>query len=56
VAALITTATGADVDVIEGRRGEFSISVGDEVVARKDSSGFPADDEAVAAVRRALGG
>lgn len=55
MAALITTATGAPVDVVEGGRGEFSIRVGDEVVARKDWGGFPTDDEVVAAVRRALG-
>lgn len=56
MAALITTATGAEVDVVEGRRGEFSVSVGGEVVARKDSSGFPEDVEVVAAVERALAG
>ncbi len=55
MAARITEATGAAVDITEGSRGEFSVRVGDEIVARKDASGFPQDDDVVAAVRRALG-
>jgi hypothetical protein len=55
VAVLITEATGVEVDVVEGSRGEFSVRVGDEIVARKDARGFPRDDEVVAAVQRALG-
>ena len=54
MAALITAATGVEVDIVEGRRGEFSVVVGDEVVARKGSEGFPQDDEIVARVQRAL--
>lgn len=55
MAALIQTSTGAEVDVVEGARGEFSVRVGDEIVARKDTRGFPQDEEIVAAVRRTLG-
>lgn len=55
MAALITKATGINVDVVEGARGEFSVRVGDEIVARKDSRGFPEEDEVVAAVQRSLG-
>ena len=54
MAALIKDAIGAETEVAEGARGEFTVWVGDDVVARKDSSGFPTDDEALAAVRRAL--
>jgi hypothetical protein len=56
VAALIKNATGADVDVVEGGRGEFTVWVGDQVVVQKSSLGFPSDEDAVAAVRHALAG
>jgi hypothetical protein len=55
VAALIRKDTGADVEVIEGGRGEFTVWVGDELVAEKDEQGFPSDQDAAAAVQRALG-
>jgi len=55
VAALIKTRTGADAELIEGSRGEFTVWVGDQRVAEKTSGTFPSDDEAVEAVRRALG-
>jgi hypothetical protein len=54
VAALITKETGADVELVEGGRGEFTVWVGEEVVARKDALGFPAENEALAAVLQAL--
>ena len=54
MAALIKDATGAETDVVEGARGEFSIRVGDRVVAEKSRTGFPSDDEIVAAVRGGL--
>jgi hypothetical protein len=54
VAALIKDAFGADTELVEGARGEFTVWVGDERVAQKDALGFPSDDDAVAAVRRAL--
>lgn len=40
--------------MIEGNRGEFTVWVGDRVVARKDAGGFPNEDEIVRAVREAL--
>jgi hypothetical protein len=52
VAALIKDAVGADVELREGGRGEFTVWVGDEVVAQKDANGFPEDNEVVAAVQR----
>jgi hypothetical protein len=56
VAALIKEQLGIDPEITEGGRGEFTVWVGDTVVSRKDTHGFPADDEAVSAVRRALAG
>ena len=55
MAALIKDATGVEPDVVEGARSEFSIRVGDRVVAEKSRTGFPADADIIAAVRRAIG-
>ena len=55
VAALIKVATGIEPELVVGSRGEFTVWVGEETVAKKDASGFPGEAEAVAAVRRALG-
>ena len=55
MAALIRTRTGADAELIEGGRGEFTVWVGDQRVAEKTSGAFPSDEEAVEAVQRALG-
>ena len=54
MAALIKDATGVETDVVEGARGEFSIRVGDRVVAEKSRTGFPSDEEILSAVRRGL--
>jgi len=54
VAALIKSESGLESELIVGGRGEFTIWVDDEIVAKKDTRGFPADDDVVAAVRRAL--
>ncbi len=54
MAALIKQETGIDAEIIAGGRGEFTVWVGEETVAKKDASGFPADEEVVTAVRRAL--
>lgn len=55
MAAVIKAALGVEPEIAEGGRGEFTVWVGDEVVAQKDSQGFPSEDAALAAVRRALG-
>ena len=55
MAALIRDVTGAEPEVVEGARGEFSIRVGNRVIAQKNPRGFPADADIVAAVRQALG-
>jgi len=55
VSALIKDATGVEPEVVEGARSEFSVRVGDRIVAEKSRTGFPSDEEIVAAVRSALG-
>jgi predicted Rdx family selenoprotein len=54
VAALIAQATGVEPEVVEGARGEFSIRVGETVVARKDAGGFPDEQDVVRKVRDRL--
>ena len=54
MAALIKQETGIDAEIIAGGRGEFTVWVGEETVAKKDAGGFPADEDVVTAVRRAL--
>lgn len=55
MAAAIKKSTGADVEIVEGRRGEFTIWVEDLLVAQKDDNlGFPSEEEVVAAVKQAL--
>ena len=55
VAALIKTETGIEPELVVDDRGEFTVWVGKETVVKKDARGFPADEEAEAVVRRALG-
>ena len=54
MAALIKDELGFDSEVVEGGRGEFTVWVDDEVVAKKDTQGFPSDEEALAAVKKAV--
>lgn len=54
MAALITAATGRPVDLEGGDRGEFTVWVDDEVVAKKTLMGFPDEDEVVRRVEAAL--
>ena len=54
MAALIKDEVGIETDLIEGGRGEFTVWVGEESVARKDSLGFPSDEEVLGAVQQAL--
>lgn len=39
-----------------GNRGEFTVWVGERLVATKTSEGFPGDEEVVAGVEAALAG
>ena len=43
-----------EVELISGRRGEFSVWLGESLLAEKDFSGFPTDEDAVQALRSAL--
>ena len=54
MAALIKDDLGIDAELSEGGRGEFTVWVGDKVVAKKDTQGFPSDEEALAAVKQAV--
>lgn len=45
-----------DVALISGKRGEFTVWLGDTLLARKDYNGFPAPEDVVAAMRKALAG
>jgi hypothetical protein len=56
VAALIADETSVTPELVEGRRGEFTIWVGDREVAAKSLKGFPADAKVLAAVKSALAG
>ena len=56
MAALIQNQTGLEPELIEGRRGEFTVWVGDQRVAQKEPNGFPTDDEILAAVQARLTG
>ncbi len=55
MAALIKSELRLDTELVVGGRGEFTVWVNDDKVAQKDSDGFPSDEQAVAAVRRAVG-
>ena len=54
MAALIKAELGVDSEITEGSRGEFSVWVDGKVVAKKDADGFPSDEDALAAVKRAV--
>jgi hypothetical protein len=53
-AALITKETGLPVEITLGKRGEYSVWVGDTQVAQKDRNGFPDEHAVLAAVQRAV--
>ena len=56
MAAQLRADLGVSAEIVEGRRGEFTVWVGDRKVAEKTLSGFPADRDIVDAVRQALAG
>ena len=51
---MIKTKVGAEPELVEGGRGEFTVWVGDQVVAQKGWVRFPSDKKVLAAVREAL--
>ena len=42
------------VSLVSGDRGEFSLWLGDTLIAKKSYAGFPTNEEAVQAMRTAL--
>ena len=54
MAELIKRELGVGTELVEGDRGEFTVWVGDRVVAKKGWVRFPPDGKVVAAVRQAL--
>ena len=52
MAAVLKTETGIDAELIEGRRGEFTVWLDEELIAQKDANGFPSEDAVLAAVRK----
>ena len=52
MAAVLKKETGIDPDLVEGKRGEFTVWIDDELIAQKDALGFPSDDDVLAAVRK----
>lgn len=55
MAELIRRELGVEPQLVEGDRGEFTVWVGDKVVAKKGWVMFPADKNVLSEVRRALG-
>ncbi|MEO6587967.1 MAG: hypothetical protein ABIP06_01455 [Pyrinomonadaceae bacterium] len=45
---------GIKPEIIEGKRGEFTVRVGDEVVAQKGWIMFPSDEKIIESVKAAL--
>jgi hypothetical protein len=54
VADLLKKELDVETQLIAGDRGEFTVWVGDDVVARKGWLGFPDDQKVLAAVRNAI--
>jgi hypothetical protein len=55
VAAVLEQEIGAEAQLVEGNRGEFTVWVGEQRVAAKDAMGFPSEQDVLTAVRKALG-
>ena len=56
MAALVKEQLHLETEVVVGNRGEFTIWVDELCVAKKEDGGFPAEEDVVDAVRRALAG
>jgi hypothetical protein len=54
VAELIKGELGIEPELVEGERGEFTVWVGDQIVAKKGWVRFPPDQGVLSAVRQAL--
>ncbi len=55
MAAVLKRDLGVDAELVEGKRSEFTVWVGDAMVAGKSRVAFPSDEEVLAAVRAAIG-
>lgn len=56
MAELIKRELGIQPELVEGDRGEFTVWVGDRMVAKKGWVRFPQDKKVLAAVQQALKG
>ena len=56
MADLIRRELGVETELVEGDRGEFTVWVGERVVARKGWVRFPPDQRVLSEVRQALAG
>lgn len=54
MAAFLKEKLGIEVQIIEGDRGEFTVWVGEQMVAKKGWIRFPSNDKVLTAVREAL--
>ncbi len=54
MAELLKGELGVEATLVKGDRGEFTVWVGEEMVAKKGWLGFPDDEKILAAVRRSL--
>ncbi len=54
MADLLKSELGVETDLVAGDRGEFTVWVGETLVAKKGWLGFPADEKILASVREAL--
>lgn len=54
MAELIKRELGAEPELVEGDKGEFSVWVGDQLVAKKGWVRLPSDRKVLSAVRQAL--
>lgn len=54
MADLLKTELDVETKLIAGDRGEFTVWVGDRVVAAKNWLGFPADDKVLEAVKETM--
>ena len=56
MAELIKRELGIQPELVEGGRGEFTVWVGDHVVAKKGWIRFPTDESVLSAVQQAITG
>jgi hypothetical protein len=55
VAEALKREPGIQVDVVDGAKGEFTVSVDGQQVARKEGDGLPPVEQVLAAVKKAAG-